>query len=48
MERAYLQGVDLEKVTLAYIRSKSENLGFTFEELVKAELDFRLREKLGL
>jgi uncharacterized protein YqfA (UPF0365 family) len=47
VERAYLQGVDLEKITLAYIRAKKENMDLTFQDLVDADLDFRLKEKLG-
>ncbi|MBN2294367.1 MAG: flotillin-like FloA family protein [Pirellulales bacterium] len=47
MERAYLQGVDLEKVTLAMIRSEQESKGLKFQELVEADLENRLAEKLG-
>jgi uncharacterized protein YqfA (UPF0365 family) len=47
VERAYLQGVDLEKVTLAFIQAKKENPGTTFKELVEADLDNRLSKKLG-
>lgn len=47
MERAYLQGVDLEKVTLAMIQAKKENMDVTFQELVDADLEDRLAEKLG-
>ncbi len=42
LERAYLQKVDLEKMTLAYISSQKQNLGFTFRELVEAELEGNL------
>jgi uncharacterized protein YqfA (UPF0365 family) len=48
MERAYLQGVDLEKVTLAFIQAKKKGMEITFQELVEAELDNRLQEKLGI
>lgn len=46
VERAYLQGVDLEKVILAYIRVKKENLNLSFQDLVDADLNNRLEEKL--
>lgn len=48
MERAYLQGVDLEKLTLALIHSNREGKNVTFQELVEADLENRLREKLGI
>ncbi len=47
MEKAWIQGVDLEKVTLAMIQSHKQNMGFTFEQLVDAELEDRLAEKLA-
>jgi uncharacterized protein YqfA (UPF0365 family) len=47
MERAYLQGVDLEKVTLAFIQAKKQGKDIRFQELVEAEMQNRLREKLG-
>jgi uncharacterized protein YqfA (UPF0365 family) len=47
MESAYLQGVDLEKVTLAMIHAKREGKELPFRELVEAELEDRLAEKLG-
>jgi uncharacterized protein YqfA (UPF0365 family) len=47
MESAYLQGVDLEKVTLAMIHAKREGKKFQFRELVEADLEDRLAEKLG-
>lgn len=47
MESAYLQGVDLEKLTLAMIRAKKQGKDVTFEELVTADLEDRLAEKLG-
>ena len=48
MERAYLQGVDLEKITLALIHAKREGKEFTFQELVDADLENRLHEKLDI
>lgn len=48
MERAYLQGVDLEKITLALIHANREGKQLTFKELVEADLDDRLHEKLGI
>ena len=48
MERAYLQGVDLEKITLALIHAHREGKEFTFQELVEADLENRLNEKLGI
>jgi len=47
VERAYLQGVDIEKVTLAMIRAKKEGIEVTFQELVDADLENRLEEKLS-
>lgn len=47
MERAYLQGVDIEKITLAMIHANREGGDFTFQELVEADLSDRLNEKLG-
>lgn len=46
MEKAYLQGVDLEKVTLAFIEAKKQGLEISFNELVDAERQDRLAEKL--
>ncbi len=48
MERAYLQGVDLEKVTLAAIEAKKQGIDITFDELVDAERQDRLAEKLKM
>ncbi|NQT14549.1 MAG: flotillin-like FloA family protein [Planctomycetes bacterium] len=48
MESAYLQGVDLEKVTLAFVKATKEGIGTSFQELVEADLEGRLAEKLGL
>ena len=47
MESAYLQGVDLEKVTLAMIHAEREGKDMQFRELVEADLEDRLTEKLG-
>ncbi len=47
MERASVQQVDLEKVTLAMIESERRGLGLEFDELVEAELSSRLAEKLA-
>jgi uncharacterized protein YqfA (UPF0365 family) len=47
MEKAYLQGVDLEKITLAMIEAKQQGLKTTFHDLLDAELRDRLDEKLG-
>jgi len=48
MESAYLQGVDLEKVTLAWVKANKEGMDISFQELVEADLEERLAEKLGL
>lgn len=48
LERAYLQGVDLEKITLALIHGHREGKEFTFQELVDADLENRLHEKLDI
>jgi uncharacterized protein YqfA (UPF0365 family) len=48
MERAYLQGLDLEKITLAMIQANREGKMVTFEELVNAEMEGQLRGKLGI
>ena len=47
MERASVQQVDLQKVTLAMIESERRGLGLEFDELVEAELSSRLAEKLA-
>jgi len=47
VERAYLQGVDIEKITLAMIRAKKEGIEVTFQDLVDAEMENRLEEKLS-
>jgi uncharacterized protein YqfA (UPF0365 family) len=46
LERAYLQGVDLVKITLAAIQAKKKNLDLTFQQLVDADLEGKLEEKL--
>ena len=48
MERAHLQGVDLEKITLALIHANREGKSITFQELVEADMEDRLHEKLGI
>jgi len=48
MESAYLQGVHLEKITLAMIHAKREGIEVTFQDLVEADLENRLHEKLGI
>jgi hypothetical protein len=48
MEKAYLQGVNLEKVTLALIEAKKQGVEITFDELVDAERHDRLAEKLRM
>ena len=47
VESASLQGVDLEKITLAYIRATRENMDLTFQDLVDADLNDQLAAKLG-
>ena len=46
LERAWLQKVDLEKVTLAYIACQKQDERFTFPELVEAERHDRLDDLL--
>ena len=46
VEQAYLQGVDLEKLTLAVIHAKKQGMETTWEELVELELEHRLANKL--
>ena len=48
MERAYLQGVDLEKITLALIHAHRAGKKVTLQQLVEADLENRLQEKLGI
>jgi uncharacterized protein YqfA (UPF0365 family) len=46
LETAQLQGVDLEKVTLAHIEAHRQDRGYTFDQLVDAERRSRLSEML--
>jgi len=46
MEKAWIQGVDLEKITLAVVQATKSRMDVTFEELVSAELDERLARLL--
>jgi uncharacterized protein YqfA (UPF0365 family) len=46
MEKAWVQGVDLDRVTLAIIRARKDNIDVTFQELVDADLDHRLARLL--
>ena len=46
MEKAWVQGVDLEKITLAFIQAKKGTMDVTFQEIVDAELDDRLARLL--
>lgn len=39
VEKAYMQGVDLERIALAYVRAKKENMDITFQDLVETDLD---------
>jgi len=48
MERAYLQDVDLEKVTLAAIHAARQGMDIPFKDLVTAEMEDRLKELLGM
>jgi uncharacterized protein YqfA (UPF0365 family) len=45
VEQAYLQGVDLEKLTLAIVQARKTGIDTTWEELVNLELEHRLAEK---
>jgi len=47
VERACLQGLDLEKLTLAFIHAKKESMEVTFEDLVQSDLENRLADKLS-
>ena len=38
VERAYLQGADINKITMALIRAKREGTEMSFQELVEADL----------
>jgi uncharacterized protein YqfA (UPF0365 family) len=46
LERAYLQGCDVEKLTLAMIEANRRGMNVTFQEAVDAELHGRLQEKM--
>jgi uncharacterized protein YqfA (UPF0365 family) len=46
LQRACLQGVDLERLTLAHIEARKQQLGVTFQELIDLDLKDRLAEKL--
>ena len=46
LEWAHLQGVDVEKVALAYIEMRKKGKEVTFQDLVDAELHQRLEEEL--
>lgn len=46
LERAYLTGVDLDKVVLAYITAKKRDLDLSFEEVADADRESRLAEML--
>jgi uncharacterized protein YqfA (UPF0365 family) len=46
-EMAYLQGADLEKLTLALIQAKRQGVDVTLEELLEADRDHRLSQKLS-
>ena len=47
LESAYLQRVDLEKVTLAYVESRKNDKDWKFSDLVDAERRMRLEEMLA-
>ena len=47
MEAAWIQGVDLEKVTLAMIEAERQKMDLTFQDLVDAELHDRLSGMLN-
>ncbi len=47
LERAYLQGIDIEKVATAYVIARERGDNFTFEELVDAERESRLDKLLN-
>jgi hypothetical protein len=48
MERAYLQGVDVEKATLAFIQANRDGKKVIFQEIVEAAMEGRLKEKLDI
>lgn len=47
LESAFLQGVDLEKVTLAYVESRRSDKEWKSSDLVDAERRMRLADMLG-
>ncbi len=48
LESAYLQGVDIEKITTAALVAKNRTLEFSFKELVAADLEGQLATALGI
>jgi len=48
LERAYLQGADLDKLARAVIRAKEQNIEITFQELVEADRNDRLAEMINM
>jgi hypothetical protein len=46
MEKAYLQGVSIERITLAMIQAKKQRKRVTFQQLVELDREDRLVEKL--
>jgi uncharacterized protein YqfA (UPF0365 family) len=46
MERAWVLGVDLQKVTLAFIQAKKRTMDVTFDQIVDAEVENRLARLL--
>jgi uncharacterized protein YqfA (UPF0365 family) len=48
VEKAYQQGVDLSKVSLALIQAKKQGLDLSFDQLVDADLEGKLEEKLKM
>ena len=46
MEKAWVQGVDLDRVTLAIIQARKDNMDVSFQQLVDADLDDRLARLL--
>ena len=47
LERAVLMGADLEKVVLAYVTAQKRGLGLSFEEILDADREERLRDLLS-
>lgn len=44
VERAYLQGADLQRIVLAMIHMKQDGIDKSFQELVDLDLERRLKE----